>query len=272
MIISPLATQTIISPNKALRTAKIDTITVHCMAANATVRACGNLFAQKSRNASSNYGIASSGEIGCYVPEEYRSYCSSNKANDNRAITVEVANDGGAPQWHVSDHALYALVRLLTDVCKRNGIKKLVWSGNAADRVNHKNGCNMTVHRDFSNKSCPGDYLYSLHPWIADEVNRALGVTKDKTAYVYQGVDYSPVFDAEYYASKYADLAILKKEQLFEHFCLFGMSECRQASNKFNPIVYRMMNKDLDAAFGDNWFSYYWHYCVIGKTEHRITV
>ena len=121
MIISPLATQTIISPNKALRTAKIDGVAIHCMAGNATVRACGNLFAKASKKASSNYGIASSGEIGCYVPEEYRSCCTSNRAVDNRSITIEVANDGGAPQWHVSDAAMRSLVRLLVDVCKRNG-------------------------------------------------------------------------------------------------------------------------------------------------------
>lgn len=147
-----------------------------------------------------------------------------------------------------------------------------MWSGNASDRVNHRNGCNMTVHRDFANKACPGDYLYSLHPWIAEEVNKALGVEKNKTTYMYQGVDYSPVFDLEYYANCYHDLAILRKEQLFEHFCLFGMSEARQGNNKFDPVMYRRYNKDLDAAFGDNWFSYYWHYCIIGKTEHRITL
>ena len=241
------------------------------MAANATVRACGNHFANASKKASSNYGVASSGEVGCYVPEEYRSFCSSNKVNDNRAITVEVANDGGAPQWHVSDNALYSLVRLLTDVCKRNGISKLVWSANASDRVNHRN-CNMTVHRDFAKKACPGDYLYSLHPWIVAEVNKGLVASKASGQYMYKGVDFSYVFDLEYYANCYHDLYVLRKNQLFEHFCMFGMNEGRQANNKFNPMIYRRENKDLDAAFGDNWFSYYWHYCVIGRTEHRISL
>ena len=553
------------------------------MAANATVRACGNHFAKKSTNASSNYGIASSGEIGCYVPEEYRSYCTSNRANDNRAITVEVANDGGAPQWHCSDNALYALIRLLTDICRRNGIKRLVWSSSKADRVNHRNGCNMTIHRDYAKKACvptssevltkkgwvkisdiqigdeiacadldnlritfeevydkvpvrsqdtytcndftatvdhrmvynyndgdmwridrykylldgksnariplagyykgkgiglsddmirfyvavqadghymyendkdgnkryfglefhlkkprkiariksileslclkytecaksdgsvsvrvynadgvnivkdicevylsdkrftwdllemseqqallfleelklwdgceaanlytstdsvnldivnaiaaingvgsrvsgqnvhfrtnpimtigvsseykrnnrsqnkrmtevtcvsvktgifltrqngktfvigncPGDYLYSLHPWIADEVNKALGVTKEKTSYMYNGVDFTPVFDIEYYWNCFPDLWVLRKEQLFEHFCFFGMNEARQACNKFDPVAYRMKNPDLNTAFGDNWYSYYWHYCMVGKTENRVTI
>ena len=159
---------------------KIDTITIHCMAGNLSVESCGALFAKSSRKASSNYGIGSDGRIACYVGEEDRSWCSSNRANDNRAITIEVANDGGADTgWHVSDKAYKSLISLLVDICKRNNITKLVWSNNKSDRVNHKNGCNMTVHRDFANKSCPGDYLYSLHSKIADEVNTLLGVVEE---------------------------------------------------------------------------------------------
>ena len=75
-----------------------------------------------------------------------------------------------------------ALIDLLVDICKRNGIKELVWSTNKADRVNHKNGCNMTVHRDYANKSCPGTYLYERHAQIASEVNKRLGSTNIKPA------------------------------------------------------------------------------------------
>lgn len=35
----------------------------------------------------------------------------------------------------------------------------------------------MTVHRDYANKSCPGEYLYSRHAQIASEVNKRLGST-----------------------------------------------------------------------------------------------
>lgn len=554
------------------------------MAGNATIAAVGKRFALKSTEASSNYGIASSGEIGCFAGEEYRSYCTSNRAVDNRVITVEVANDGGAPQWHVSDVAIRSLVRLLVDVCKRNKIKKLVWSSKKNDRVNSKNGCNMYVHRDYKNKACvptfsevltrngwvkisdikigdeiacadldnlritfeevydkvpikkqdtytcngftatvdhrmvynyndgdmwridrykylldgksnariplaghyngkgigisddmlrfivavqadghymyendkennrkyyglefhlkkqrkidriknildnlcmeyvenqksdgsvsvriynkehanivkdicevylhnkcftwdllemsekqallfldelklwdgcaaanlytsndrinldivsaissingvgsrvfdnniqfrnspimtigkeaarkrntcasnksmtevtcvsvktgifltrqngktivigncPGDYLYNLHPYIAQEVNKQLGVENFQTSFMYRDVDFTPVFDAEYYQNCNPDLVVFggNVRNLFEHFCLFGMSESRQAKNTFDPHIYRRMNKDLDSAFGDNWYSYYWHYCVIGKTENRVT-
>lgn len=173
---SPLVDYTRISPNKnSPRNHKIDTITIHCVVGQCTVETLGNIFAPTSRQASSNYGVGTDGKIGMYVEEKDRSWCSSNAANDNRAATIEVASDTKHP-YAVNDRAFAALLDLVTDICKRNGIKKLVWSTKKADRVNHKNGCNMTVHRDYANKSCPGDYLYNRHGEIAAEVNRRLGV------------------------------------------------------------------------------------------------
>lgn len=173
---SPLVDYTRISPNKnSPRNHKIDTITIHCVVGQCTVETLGNIFAPTSRQASSNYGVGTDGKIGMYVEEKDRSRCSSNAANDNRAVTIEVASDTKHP-YAVNDRAFAALLDLVTDICKRNGIKKLVWSTKKADRVNHKNGCNMTVHRDYANKSCPGDYLYNRHGEIAAEVNRRLGV------------------------------------------------------------------------------------------------
>lgn len=178
---SPLVTYTKISPNKTSpRNHKIDTICIHCMAGNLSVETCGNVFAPTSRKASSNYGIGSDGRIAMYCEEKDRSWCSSNSKNDHRAVTIEVANDGGAPDWHVSDKAMASLIDLCADICKRNNIKKLVWSTNKNERVNHLNGCNMTVHRDFAAKACPGQFLYDMHGYIADEVNkRLLGVEYD---------------------------------------------------------------------------------------------
>lgn len=173
---SPLVDYTRISPNtNSPRNHKIDTITIHCVVGQCTVETLGNIFAPTSRQASSNYGVGTDGKIGMYVEEKDRSWCSSNAANDNRAVTIEVASDTKHP-YAVNDRAFAALLDLVTDICKRNGIKKLVWSTKKADRVNHKNGCNMTVHRDYANKSCPGDYLYNRHGEIAAEVNRRLGV------------------------------------------------------------------------------------------------
>lgn len=172
---SKLVSYTKISPNRTSpRTHKIDTITIHCVVGQCSVETLGNVFAPTSRQASSNYGIGYDGKIGMYVEEKDRSWCSSNAANDHRAITIEVASDTKSP-YAVNDKAYAALLDLVEDICRRNGIKKLVWSTNKSDRVNHKNGCNMTVHRDYANKSCPGDYLYNRHGAIAAEVNKRLG-------------------------------------------------------------------------------------------------
>ena len=178
---SSLVSYTKISPNRTSpRNHKIDCITIHCVVGQCSVETLGNIFAPTSRQASSNYGVGYDGRIGMYVEEKDRSWCSSNAANDHRAITIEVASDTTHP-YAVKDKALAALIELVADICKRNGIKKLVWSTNKDDRVNHRNGCNMTVHRDYANKSCPGDYLYNKHGYIAAEVNKRLGVTESTT-------------------------------------------------------------------------------------------
>lgn len=171
---SPLVTYTKLSPNHSgRRNHVIDTVSVHCMAGNASVETCGALFADPSRKASSNYGIGSDGRIALYVDEANRSWCTSSASNDNRAVTIEVANNGGAPDWPVSDKAYAALLDLVTDICKRNGIKKLLWKGDKS-LIGQVNKQNMTVHRWFAAKACPGDYLYNRHGQIAAEVNKRL--------------------------------------------------------------------------------------------------
>ena len=164
---SPLVSYTKISPNSNNpRKNKIQKITIHHMAGNLSVETCGNVFASKSRQASSNYGVGSDGRIGMYVEEKNRSWCSSNAENDHQAITIEVANDGGAPNWHVSDKALAATIDLCTDICQRNGIHRLNYTGD-------KNG-NLTEHNYFAATACPGPYLKSKLPYIAQEVNKRL--------------------------------------------------------------------------------------------------
>ena len=124
---SPLVSYTKISPNKTSpRNHKIDTVTVHCVVGQCSVETLGNIFAPTSRQASANYGIGTDGRVGMYVEEKDRSWCSSNAANDHRAVTIEVASDTAEP-YAVNAKAYAALIDLLTDICKRNGIAKLVW-------------------------------------------------------------------------------------------------------------------------------------------------
>ena len=171
---SPLVAYTKLSPNCSPRTEAITKITPHHMSGNLSIETCGNVFAPPSRKASSNYGVDTPGRVGMYVPESMRSWCSSSAWNDQRAVTIEVASDATHP-YAVNSKAYDALLELVTDICKRNGIKKLVWSTSKNDRMNHLNGCNMTVHRDYANKACPGQYLYDRHGAIAAAVNELLG-------------------------------------------------------------------------------------------------
>lgn len=205
---SPLINFTQLSPNRsAPRNKAIDTITIHCMAGNLSVEACGAGFAQSARQASANYGIGSDGRIGLYVDEANRSWCSSSSPNDNRAVTIEVANCASTSDWPVSDKAYAALLDLVTDICKRNGIKQLLWQGNK-NLIGQVDKQNMTVHRWFAPKACPGDYLYSRHSAIAEEVNKRLnnesednvqttkinaimnGKTTSLTSIIYNGENY----------------------------------------------------------------------------------
>lgn len=164
---SSLVNYTKISPNKTSpRNHKIDRITIHHMAGNLSVETCGNVFAPSSRQASSNYGIDSQGRVGMYVEEKDRSWCSSSGANDHRAVTIEVADDHLGSPWHSSDAAMNKLVELCADICRRNGIPKLVYTGDT-------NG-NLTMHKWFANTDCPGSFLESKFPWIAEQVNKSL--------------------------------------------------------------------------------------------------
>lgn len=181
MSYSSLATYYKASPNKSSRNGEtIDTISIHCMAGNLTVETCGAMFAQESRQASSNYGIGSDGRIACYVPEEYRSWCTSSRSNDRRAITIEVANSEIGEPWPVTDAAYNSLIALLVDVCKRNGIKKLLWEADKS-LIGQVDRQNMTVHRWFAAKACPGTWLYNHHGEIAEAVNKQLDDTEEET-------------------------------------------------------------------------------------------
>lgn len=174
---SSLISYTKISPNRTSpRNHKIDTVTIHCAVGQFTAKQLLNLSHfvnyDSQKGASCNYAIGYDGSIGLGVAESDRSWCSSNSANDHRAITIEVASDTKHP-YEVTDAAYKALIKLLVDICKRNKIKELKWEADKS-LVGKIDKQNMTVHRWFANKSCPGDYLYSRHGQIAKEVNTQL--------------------------------------------------------------------------------------------------
>lgn len=177
---SPLVNYVLLSPNHSgQRNHKIDTITIHHMAGNLSVEVCGQVFQPVARQASSNYAVDSNGRVGMYVEEKNRSWCSSSPANDHRAITIEVANDQIGGNWHVSDKALEKTIELCVDICKRNGIKELVYTGDTRG--------NLTKHEWFAQTNCPGPYLGSKFPYIASEVTKRLkGTTKTQPSDFYR--------------------------------------------------------------------------------------
>lgn len=182
---SPLVNYTKISPNKTSpRNHKIDTISIHCVVGQFTAKEILNLknfTTYNSRTGSScNYAVGRDGSIGLCVEEKDRSWCTSSKSNDNRAITIEVASDTTSP-YKVTDSAYKALIDLLVDICKRNNIKQLKWKADKS-LIGQPDKQNMTVHRWFANKACPGDYLYERHGQIAKEVNARLN-PKNVSAY-----------------------------------------------------------------------------------------
>lgn len=163
---SPLASLIVASPfYTAPRYYKITHIVIHHMAGNLSAKLCGQWFQNPSARCSSNYGIGSDGTIAGYVPEEFRAWTTGNWTIDHRAVTIEVADDGKNP-WHTSDKALKATIKLCADICRRNGIKKLVYTGD-------KSG-NLHMHQWYQNTDCPGAYLGGKFNYIAAEVNKIL--------------------------------------------------------------------------------------------------
>lgn len=174
---SSLVSYTRISPNRTSpRNHSIDRITIHCVVGQVTVERLGEIFAPESRKASANYGIGKDGKIGMYAEEKDRSWCSSSRDNDHRAVTIEVASDTTHP-YAVTDEAYNALLDLCTDICRRNGKSKLLWMEDEWTALSYQPAADemvMTVHRWFANKACPGQYLLDRHREIAEEVTRRL--------------------------------------------------------------------------------------------------
>lgn len=229
---SPLVSYTnLTTHHSGERTHKIDTITIHCIVGQWSAKQGCDYFKNTDRQASCNYIVGKDGDIGLCVEEKNRSWCSSNKENDQRAITIETASDTTHP-YAITDKALNSLILLCADICKRNGIPALKFSYDKNERVNHLNGVNMTCHRDFAKKSCPGDYIYNKEEYIASEVNKLLGLnvpivqpkeeiqTKEKNKFNYIK-----------YSDDYADLKKAfgyDKEKLWTHYLTYGKKEGRK--------------------------------------------
>lgn len=264
------------SPNyTANRKYKIDSVIIHCMAGLYDARRCGQLFADPNRQASSHYGISSNGEIWQYVPEKYRAWTTggdktcngwTGSAYDHRSITIEVSNTTLSPWYMISAEAMQAVIDLCTDICRRYNINP-TWTGSTKD-VGDASKASFVAHRFFASKSCPGNFIFMCMPAIVEHVAANLNTS----GYIFNGLDYSPVFDPVYYANRYADLKAAFGDNagaLWNHFILYGMNELRRGSEEFDPIYYRNKYPDVaEACANDNTLLYY-HYVAYGKKEGR---
>lgn len=173
---SPFVSYTGLSPNHSgQRTHSIDRITPHCVVGQLSAEAICDCF-PAGRDASCNYGIGTDGRVSLCVEEKNRSWCSSSNANDQRAVTIECASDRTEP--YAMNSAVYdTLIKLCTDICRRNGKKKLLWFGDKNQTLNYSPKSDemvITVHRWFANKSCPGNWLYARLGDLAAKVTAAL--------------------------------------------------------------------------------------------------
>ena len=178
---SPLTDYTKLSPNNSgTRTHSIDRITPHSVVGQCSVETLGTIFANKNRQASCNYGIGPDGRIGLYVPESKRSWCSSSNANDQRAITLEIACDTSEP-YAVNDKAWGATIKLCADICKRNGKKKLLWFNDKDKTLKYKPKADemvLTIHKWFAATSCPNTWILNHMSELAEEVTAILKDSK----------------------------------------------------------------------------------------------
>lgn len=165
---------------------KITKITIHHMAGNLSKSQMESCVYNPNRQMSCNYAVYTDGSVECFVGEQFRSWCSSSWDNDKNAITIEVANNSLAPNWTVSEKAYKKLIALCADICKRNGI---------VPKYTGKTSGTLTVHRMFSNTSCPGPYLMKLHQngQIEKDIKAAMAPPKPKTKtqYVVQAGAYA---------------------------------------------------------------------------------
>lgn len=177
---SPLVVYTKLSPNHSgQRTHSIDRITPHCVVGQLSAESICGCFASPDRQASCNYGIGLDGRVALCVEERNRSWCSSSRENDQRAITIECASDNKEP-YAMTDAVYASLIKLCVDICKRYGKTKLLWLADKDKTLAYAPKADemvLTVHRWFANKSCPGTWLYQRMGDLAARVTAELGGT-----------------------------------------------------------------------------------------------
>ena len=140
----------------------IKKITWHHAAGVISVESLGSIMTRPDRDMSATYGIGSDARVGRYLDEKDRPWTSSSPSNDYQAVTIEISNSKTGNPWPISDKVFNKAIELTVDICKRNGIKKLTYTGDATG--------NFTFHKMFAATSClPVDRTEVLTPngWVS---------------------------------------------------------------------------------------------------------
>lgn len=168
---SKLIDGTLLSPNHSgRRKNKITKIAIHHTAGIIGGWNLAKIFVPRSRQASANYNLGSDGVLILGVDEANRAWTTSSSWCDNRAVTIEVGNSTGGPQWLVSDRIIEKLIQLCVDICERNGIYPCTYTGDSRGT--------LQMHRWYGYTTCPGPYLAGKFSYIANEVTRRLKAKK----------------------------------------------------------------------------------------------
>lgn len=196
---SPMVSYVELSPNNSgPRTEPISRITPHCYVGQVTVERMGKSFIKPSKQKSANYGIGTDGRVGMYVDEGSRSWCSSSRYNDQRAVTIECASDSKSP--YTFNTVVYnTLVSLCVDICRRNGKTRLIWRKTRENTDSYNPAPDemvLSVHRWYSNKSCPGEWMFSRMDDLANTVTSQLKDTGRVVPYLVRISDSNTIIRA----------------------------------------------------------------------------
>lgn len=254
-MVSDLVDGVIETDNHGERTAKVCKITPHIMDAKWTGKRCAEYFRDTTRQASSNYCIGYNGDIWCSVPEEYRAWTSSNRDNDNQAITIECSNSSLKYPYPISDKTWNSLVDLCVDICERYNFR-LDFNGTPSG--------SLTAHRFFANTDCPGDYLYNRF----DELERKVNARLDQKNIL----KLEDIADLDLYYDVNKDVAKAygrDYNKLWEHLKAYGIKEGRLFSYVYDPKYYLKINQDVQKAYGNDYTKVLNHYLGAGAKEGR---
>lgn len=226
-----------------------------------------------------HYYIRNNGVVYQLLPENYKTkYCGGYIDNHYIQILISepstiqylTSNKGSCVFGNEStaktelDLALQSAVELTASICKKYSFdptkKDVILS-------------HYEAYKDKKANNYPGidHMLDSLKVGnmntFRDKVNQVLTIGN---GYFHNGVDYSLVFDPEYYGYNNPNVKIAvngNNGRLFEHFVRVGMKEGLRGNDCFDVYVYKNANPDLK--YGLDLEKYYAHYCMQGYQEGR---